>query len=127
MVKILFAHAQKECIARDSSVIHHHVNVAKTGHYVFDELFSLLAARCVAAESSGLAVLAEFSFKRLAALDAAEVGEGNFCAFLREALATWILGDEPFVARLNPDLPGYGDYDQLMRLDEWQARGEAEQ
>ena len=25
-----------------------------------------------------------------------------------------------------PDLPGYGDYDQLMRLDEWQARGDAE-
>ena len=27
-------------------------------------------------------------------------------------------------ARLNPDLGGYNDYDQLMRLDEWQARGE---
>jgi len=44
--------------------------------------------------------------------------------FLRDALARWILGDEPFTARLNPDLPGYGDYDQLMRLDEWQARGD---
>ena len=44
--------------------------------------------------------------------------------FLRDALARWILGDDPFVARLNPDLPSYGDYDQLMRLDEWQARGE---
>ncbi|MCA1661949.1 MAG: double-strand break repair protein AddB [Novosphingobium sp.] len=46
--------------------------------------------------------------------------------YLRDALARWILGDEPFTARLNPDLPGYGDYDQLMRLDEWQARGDAE-
>ena len=44
--------------------------------------------------------------------------------FLRDALAKWILGDEPFTARLNPDLPSYGDYDQLMRLDEWQARGD---
>ncbi len=44
--------------------------------------------------------------------------------FLREALGKWILGEEPFTARLNPDLPSYGDYDQLMRLDEWQARGE---
>ena len=44
--------------------------------------------------------------------------------FLREAIARWILGDEPFTARLNPDLPGYGDYDQLMRLDEWQGRGD---
>ncbi|MET0180908.1 MAG: double-strand break repair protein AddB, partial [Novosphingobium sp.] len=44
--------------------------------------------------------------------------------YLRDALNRWILGSEPFTARLNPDLPGYGDYDQLMRLDEWQARGE---
>lgn len=42
--------------------------------------------------------------------------------YLREAIARWILGDEPFTARLNPDLPGYTDYDQLMRLDEWQGR-----
>jgi len=29
------------------------------------------------------------------------------------------LGAEPFTARLNPDIGGYNDYDQLMRLDEW--------
>ncbi len=44
--------------------------------------------------------------------------------FLREAIDKWIKGSDPFTARLNPDLPGYNDYDQLMRLDEWQARGE---
>jgi ATP-dependent helicase/nuclease subunit B len=33
------------------------------------------------------------------------------------------LGSEPFTARLNPDLAGYSDYDQLMRLDEWLGRG----
>ncbi|NKJ41671.1 double-strand break repair protein AddB [Novosphingobium sp. SG720] len=43
--------------------------------------------------------------------------------FLAEAIARWILGNEPFVARLNPDLPSYADYDQLMRLEEWQGRG----
>lgn len=42
--------------------------------------------------------------------------------FLREAIARWLLGGDPFTARLNPDLPGYSDYDQLMRLDEWQGR-----
>lgn len=42
--------------------------------------------------------------------------------FLEEAIARWILGTEPFTARLNPDLPGYADYDQLMRLEEWQGR-----
>jgi len=47
--------------------------------------------------------------------------------FLDEALARWILGDEPFTARLNPDLPNFGDYDQLMRLDEWQARGDLDE
>jgi ATP-dependent helicase/nuclease subunit B len=41
--------------------------------------------------------------------------------FLREAINDWIKGDAPFTARLNPDYPGYADYDQLMRLDEWQA------
>jgi ATP-dependent helicase/nuclease subunit B len=44
--------------------------------------------------------------------------------YLDDAIARWIAGDEPFVARLNPDLPNFGDYDQLMRLDEWQARGD---
>jgi ATP-dependent helicase/nuclease subunit B len=34
-------------------------------------------------------------------------------------LGKWILGGEPFTARLNPQFAGYDDYDQLMRLDEW--------
>lgn len=39
--------------------------------------------------------------------------------YLDDALDRWILGDDPFTARLNPDLAVYTDYDQLMRLDEW--------
>ncbi|SFG30750.1 ATP-dependent helicase/nuclease subunit B [Novosphingobium sp. CF614] len=39
--------------------------------------------------------------------------------FLDDALDKWILGTEPFTARLNPELGSYADYDQLMRLDEW--------
>jgi ATP-dependent helicase/nuclease subunit B len=39
--------------------------------------------------------------------------------FLNDALDRWILGTDPFTARLNPDLTVYTDYDQLMRLDEW--------
>ncbi|MGH6785578.1 MAG: double-strand break repair protein AddB [Novosphingobium sp.] len=46
-------------------------------------------------------------------------------SFLREAIETWIVGDAPFEASLQPDRFGYNDYDQLMRLDEWQARGGA--
>lgn len=42
--------------------------------------------------------------------------------FLAEAIGQWINGEEPFTARLNPDLPLYSDYDQLMRLDEWMGR-----
>ncbi|MCB2045396.1 MAG: double-strand break repair protein AddB [Novosphingobium sp.] len=42
--------------------------------------------------------------------------------FLDDALDSWILGTEPFTARLNPDVAGYADYDQLMRLDEWMGR-----
>jgi ATP-dependent helicase/nuclease subunit B len=47
--------------------------------------------------------------------------------FLTEAIADWIKGDQPFTARKNPDLGGYNDYDQLMRLDEWQARSEVQE
>ncbi len=39
--------------------------------------------------------------------------------YLHDALDRWILGTDPFTARLNPDLAVYTDYDQLMRLDEW--------
>jgi ATP-dependent helicase/nuclease subunit B len=46
--------------------------------------------------------------------------------YLVEAIEKWIIGSEPFTARPNPDLPGYTDYDQLMRLEEWQGRGKDE-
>lgn len=44
--------------------------------------------------------------------------------YLDDALDKWILGSEPFTARLNPDAKGYATYDQLMRLDEWMGREE---
>ena len=40
-------------------------------------------------------------------------------SFLTGAIDRWILGSDPFTARLNPDIGGYNDFDQLMRLDEW--------
>jgi len=40
-----------------------------------------------------------------------------------DAAATWLSGDEPFTAKLNPAYAPYGDYDQLMRLEEWYGRG----
>jgi ATP-dependent helicase/nuclease subunit B len=39
--------------------------------------------------------------------------------FLSEAIARFITGTEPFTAKENPAYPGYTDYDQLMRLEEW--------
>ena len=47
--------------------------------------------------------------------------------YLVDAVTRWITGDEAFTARLNPDLDVYNDYDQLMRLDEWQARAAREE
>jgi ATP-dependent helicase/nuclease subunit B len=44
--------------------------------------------------------------------------EANF----RAAASTWLLGNEPFTAKLNPAFAPYGDYDQLMRLEEWYGR-----
>lgn len=42
----------------------------------------------------------------------------NFLA----AAARWLTGDEAFTAKLHPEYAPYGDYDQLMRLDEWYGR-----
>ena len=43
------------------------------------------------------------------------------------AAARWLTSDAPFTAKLHPEYAPYGDYDQLMRLDEWYGRegGEA--
>ncbi len=39
-----------------------------------------------------------------------------------EAAGKWLTGSEPFTAKLNPAYAPYGDYDQLMRLEEWYGR-----
>ena len=39
-----------------------------------------------------------------------------------EAAARWLTGEEPFTAKLNPAYAPYGDYDQVMRLEEWYGR-----
>jgi ATP-dependent helicase/nuclease subunit B len=54
-------------------------------------------------------------------LDPAEfttVAARNFIA----AAEKWLTGTEPFTAKLHPEYAPYGDYDQLMRLDEWYGR-----
>ena len=55
-----------------------------------------------------------------------DMAEGEFLdrAFgsFAEAAARWLTGDEPFTAKLNPAYAPYGDYDQLMRLEEWYGR-----
>ena len=39
-----------------------------------------------------------------------------------DAVQRWLTGSEPFTAKLNPAYAPYGDYDQLMRLEEWYGR-----
>jgi ATP-dependent helicase/nuclease subunit B len=41
-----------------------------------------------------------------------------------DAAATWLTGSEAFTAKLHPERAPYGDYDQLMRLEEWYGRGD---
>ena len=40
-----------------------------------------------------------------------------------DAVEKWLTGNVPFTAKLHPEIPTYGDYDQLMRLEEWYGRG----
>lgn len=50
----------------------------------------------------------------------------DFVGFVKtqaeEAISKWILGSEPFAAKLHPEFANYDDYDQLMRLQEWDGR-----
>ena len=56
----------------------------------------------------------------------ADVGSETFIerafAYFASAAGKWLLGDEPFLAKLNPAYAPYEDYDQLMRLEEWYGR-----
>jgi ATP-dependent helicase/nuclease subunit B len=53
--------------------------------------------------------------------DFTSIAERNFLA----AAGKWLTGDEPFTAKLHPEYAPFGDYDQLMRFDEWYGREEA--
>jgi ATP-dependent helicase/nuclease subunit B len=56
--------------------------------------------------------------KKMGAAEFLAHAEGHF----REAARKWLTGEEPFTAKLNPAYAPYGDYDQLMRLEEWYGR-----
>ena len=43
-------------------------------------------------------------------------------AQFEEIAAAWLTGAAPFDAQVNPEVANYGDYDQLMRLEEWYGR-----
>ena len=43
-------------------------------------------------------------------------------AHFRAAEADYLTGDKAFTAKLNPAYAPWGDYDQLMRLEEWYGR-----
>jgi ATP-dependent helicase/nuclease subunit B len=57
---------------------------------------------------------------------AKEMEPGEFLDHARanfaDVAAKWLTGSEPFTAKLNPAYAPYGDYDQLMRLEEWYGR-----
>ena len=54
--------------------------------------------------------------------EGAEAFVARAYAHFAEAAAKWLLGDEPFHAKLNPAYAPYDEYDQLMRLEEWYGR-----
>ena len=54
-------------------------------------------------------------------LDAADFTDRAAANFIAAA-QRWLTGAEPFTALLRPEYAPYGDYDQLMRRDEWYGR-----
>jgi ATP-dependent helicase/nuclease subunit B len=57
----------------------------------------------------------------------AKLDPADFTSFAHDELMNvadkWLTGAEPFTAKLHPEHALYGDYDQLMRLQEWYGRG----
>jgi ATP-dependent helicase/nuclease subunit B len=55
-----------------------------------------------------------------------KIAADEFVAFAKakalEAIQNWITGDEAFTAKLHPEFAPFADYDQLMRLQEWDGR-----
>jgi ATP-dependent helicase/nuclease subunit B len=55
-----------------------------------------------------------------------KVAAEDFVAFAKakalEAIQNWITGNEAFTAKLHPEFAPFADYDQLMRLQEWDGR-----
>lgn len=43
-------------------------------------------------------------------------------ARFEQVAGAYLTGDSPFAAQVNPEVANYGDYDQLMRLEEWYGR-----
>jgi ATP-dependent helicase/nuclease subunit B len=56
--------------------------------------------------------------KKMGAAEFLAHAETHFIGAARK----WLTGEEPFTAKLNPAYAPYGDYDQLMRLEEWYGR-----
>ena len=66
------------------------------------------------------------SFGRLMCPDkdmaAGRIPRARLPEFCGSRASDWLTGNEPFTAKLNPAYAPYGDYDQLMRLEEWYGR-----
>lgn len=75
------------------------------------EYWSLIRDR----DSFGKCVNASKNVEPEAFLAAAE-------AHFRKLAGDYLTGDHPFIAKLHPAYAPYGDYDQLMRLEEWYGR-----
>ena len=102
-------------------------------------LVGLMAERGVIKNVSGQAMRFEYwslakdkgSFGHIAVANSTKASDNkkaaeDFVAFVAEqakdALSKWILGTEPFTAKLHPEYSDYADYDQLMRRQEWDGR-----
>ena len=78
-------------------------------------------ARCPSGERAGQRGYVASPIGGRNGLDAAEFTALAAAHFIAAA-ETWLTGAEPFTAKLHPEYAPYGDYDQLMRLDEWYGR-----
>jgi ATP-dependent helicase/nuclease subunit B len=78
-------------------------------------------ARCPSGERAGQRGYVASPIGGRGGLDAGEftaLAARHFIA----AAGAWLTGAEPFTAKLHPEYAPYGDYDQLMRRDEWYGR-----
>ena len=76
----------------------------------------------IAFRQVGSKLVIQFENPRFRATNAPAAEQAAARDSFADAAAKWLTGEEAFVAKLHPEFAPFAEYDQLMRLEEWDGR-----